>query len=269
MTVPATPPPPRAAGQPPQPAAPGELAALLKRLHLANARRAYPDLIERAEREHWSFHEFLLALAREEVAHRAQTRLQHCVRKARFPLLKTLEEFDFAVQPALRQTLLGSCFSPEFVEQGHNLILAGRNGRSRSHLATAIAYKAIQNGYEALFATAASLIDDLALATRQGRFRDALMAYVQPHVLVCDELGYLSYCDSAANLLFHVVNERHLKRRSIVFTTNKALLDWGAVLQDRDLAAAIIDRVLERGGIIPARGPLDANPPFGGLDNES
>ena len=77
----------------------GELAALLKRLHLANARRAYPELIERAEREDWSFREFLRVLTREEVAHRAQTRLQRCVRKAHFPQLKTVEEFDFAAQP--------------------------------------------------------------------------------------------------------------------------------------------------------------------------
>ena len=269
MSVPATPSPPLAPGQPPQPAAPGELAALLKRLHLANARRAYHELIERAEREHWSFHEFLLALAREEVAQRAETRLQRCVRKARFPLLKTIEEFDFSVQPELRRTLLGSCFSAEFVEQGCNLILSGRSGRGKTHLATAIAYKAIQNGYEALFATAASLIDDLALATRQGRFREALKAYVQPHVLVVDELGYLSYCDSAANLLFHVVNERHVKLRSIVFTTNKALLDWGAALHDRDLAAAIIDRVLERGRLVPLAGPSMRTRHLEGLNYES
>ena len=117
--------------------------------------------------------------------------------------------------------------------------------------------------------TAASLIDDLALATRQGRFRDVLKGYVQPHVLVCDELGYLSYCDAAANLLFHVVNERYIKRRSIVFTTNKALVDWGAVLHDRDLAAAIIDRVLERGRIVPLEGPSMRTRHLEGLDYES
>ncbi len=118
VTVPA---PSAAAGQP------GELAALLKRLHLANTRHRYGELIERAEREQWSFHEFLLALAREEVAHRSQTRLQRCLRKARFPQLKTVEEFDFSVQPELRRTLLGSCFGPEFVAEGRNLILAGRS----------------------------------------------------------------------------------------------------------------------------------------------
>ena len=181
---------------PATPAQPGELAALLKRLHLANARRAYPELIERAEREDWSFDEFLLALAREEVAHRAQTRLQRCVRKARFPLLKTVEEFDFAAQPELRRTLLGSCFAPDFVTEGRNLILTGRSGRGKTHLATAIAYKAIQNGFDALFRTAAALIDDLSRASREGRFREALKACVQPAVLVVDRCEAPVYVES-------------------------------------------------------------------------
>ena len=84
-----------------------------------------------------------------------------------------------------------------------------------------------------------------------------------------DELGYLSYCDSAANLLFHVVNERHVKFRSIVFTTNKALVDWGAVLHDRDLAATIIDRVLERGCLVPLEGPSMRTRHLEGLNHES
>ena len=264
MTAPAAsaPAPSLAAGQP------GELAALLKRLHLANARRGYGELIERAEREHWSFHEFLLALAREEVAHRAETRLQRCVRKARFPQLKTVEEFDFCVQPELRRTLLGSCFGPEFVSQGRNLILTGRSGRGKTHLATAIAYRAIQNGFDALFATAAALIDDLSRASQQGRFQDALKAYLQPAVLVCDEVGYLSYGPDAANVLYHVVNARCVQRRCILFTTNKPLKDWGAALHDYDLAEAIIDRVLERGRILTLEGPSMRTRHLEGIDYE-
>ena len=177
-------------------AQPGELAALLKRLHLAHARRTYGEFIERAEREAWSFHEFLLALAREEVAHRAETRIQRCVRKARFPQLKTVEEFEFSVQPELRRTLLGSCFGPEFVDQGRNLILTGRSGRGKTHLATAIAYRAIQNGYDALFSTAAALIDDLSRASHEGRFLAALKAYVQPAVLAIDRCEVPVYVES-------------------------------------------------------------------------
>ena len=175
---------------------PGELAALLKRLHLAHARRSYGELIERAEREQWSFHEFLLALAREEVAHRSETRLRRCVRKARFPQLQTVEEFDFSLQPELRRTLLGSCFGPEFVAAGRNLILTGRSGRGKTHLATAIAYKAIQNGFDALFAPAAALIEDLSCASHEGRLRTALKAYVQPSVLVIDRCAVPEYVES-------------------------------------------------------------------------
>ena len=258
MTAPA----PAAAA--PRETAPDELAGLFKRLHLANARRAYPALIEGAQREAWSFHELLLALAREEVAHRAETRRQRCVRKARFPLLKTVEEFDFSVQPELRHTLLRSSYSPEFVAQGCNLILTGRSGRGKTHLATAIAYKAIQNGFDAFFASVAALFDDLSCAGREDRFAEALKAYVRPAVLVVDELGYLSYGRDAANVLFHVVNARCLQRRSLFVTTNKPLKDWCTALHDYDLAEAILDRVLERGRIVALEGAYHAHPPLAG-----
>ena len=184
------------------------------------------------------------------------------------PQLKTVEEFDFSVQPELRRTLLGSCFGPEFVAAGHNLILSGRSGRGKTHLATAIAYRAIQNGFDALFATAAALIDDLSRASHEGRFRDALKAYVQPAVLVCDEVGYLSYGPDAANVLYHVVNARCVQRRCILFTTNKPLKDWGSALHDYDLAEAIIDRVLERGRIVTLEGPSMRTRHLEGIDYE-
>jgi len=229
--------------------------ALLKRLHLANARRIYRDLIARAEQEQWSFHDFLALLVAEEVAHRQQTRIQRLTRRADFPFLKTIDEFDFTYQSTLRLSLLGSALSPDFVSEGRCLILSGMSGRGKTHLAVAIAYRAIQNGFEAFFTTAAKLIDDLSGASREGRLREALVRYTHPHLLVIDEVGYLGYGDDAANVLFHVVNDRHLRKRSMVFTTNKALGSWGRVLHDPDLAAAIVDRILERGRLIPLDGP--------------
>ena len=118
---------------------PQQLEAMLKRLHLACARRSYSELVEQAERGAWSFRDFLAALATAEIEHRRQTRLRRCVRQARFPVLHTLEEFDFSVQPELRPLLLGSAFAPEFAAQGGCLVLKGRSGRGKTHLATAIA----------------------------------------------------------------------------------------------------------------------------------
>ena len=232
-----------------------DLDSLLKRLHLANTRRIWRDLIVRAETEQWSFHAFLTVLVTEEVAHRQQTRLGRLSRRAEFPFLKTIDDFDFTFQSTLRLALLGSALAPDFVTEGRCLILHGQPGRGKTHLAVAIAYRAIQNGFDALFVTAAELIDELSAAFRNGQLGQTLTRYTHPHILVVDEVGYLTYGTDAANMLFHVVNDRHKRRRSMIFTTNKPLKAWGAVLHDEDLAHAIVDRILERGRVLHLDGP--------------
>ena len=232
-----------------------ELDPLLKRLHLANTRRVWRDLLRRAEREQWTYEQLLTVLVSEEVAHRQQTRLARLARRAGFPFLKTIDDFDFTYQSTVRLSLLGSALSPDFVTDGRALILLGKPGRGKTHLAVAIAYRAIQNGFDARFVTAAELIDDLSGAFRAGGLAAALTAYTHPHVLVVDEVGYLTYGTDAANMLFHVVNDRHRHQRAMIFTTNKPLTAWGRVLHDEDLAQAIVDRILERGRLLTLDGP--------------
>src|SRR5438552_6510893 len=145
---------------------------------------------------------------------------------------------------------------------------SGPSGTGKTHLAIAIAYRAIQNGFDALFTTATALIEDLSAATRAGKLRPVLPTYTHPAVLVIDEVGYLGYGPDAANVLFQVVNDRYLHQRPMIFTTNKPLAAWGRVLHDADLAEAILDRVLERGRHLELRGrsyrtrhaPLDLTP---------
>ena len=236
-------------------AADTDLDALFKRLHLANARRVWRDLVQRAERETWAYADFLTLLVSEEIAHRQQTRLGRLTRRAQFPFLKTIDDFNFTYQSSLRLHMLGSALSVDFVTEGRSLILAGKPGRGKTHLAIAIAYRAIQNGFDAFFTTAAALIDDLSAAFRAGELAQALPTYTHPAVLIVDEVGYLTYGTDAANMLFHVVNERHRRHRPMIFTTNKSLKAWGRVLHDDDLAQAIIDRVLERGRLLRLDGP--------------
>ncbi|PYX78042.1 MAG: transposase, partial [Acidobacteria bacterium] len=233
----------------------GQLQPLFRRLNLAHTRRIYQDVADRAEKENWSYRDFLALLLAEEVAHRKQTRLQRFTRKAKFPFLKTIDEFDFTLQTTLRQSLLGSYLGPDFVTEGRSLILHGEAGRGKTHLAVAIGYRAIQNGFETLCADAAELIESLSQASKQGQLQETLLTYTRPHVLVIDEIGYLTYGPDAANVLFHVVNHRHLRKRPMIFTTNKPLSEWGKVLHDEDLAAAILDRILERGRFIHLDGP--------------
>lgn len=232
------------------------LDVLLKRLHLANTRRIWRDLVRRAEQEELGYAEFLRVLVEEETAHRKGTRLRRASRAARFPFLKTIDEFDFTFQSTLRLAAMGSFLAPDFVTEGRSIILHGKPGRGKTHLAIAVAYRAIQNGFDASFVTAAALIDELSAASREGRLRRALVDYVKPNVLVVDEVGYLTYGNDAANSLFHVVNERHIRKRAMIFTTNKEPeTEWGGVLHDSDLAAAIVDRILERGRLVRLDGP--------------
>ena len=233
----------------------GQLEPLFRRLNLAHTRRIYQGVADRAEKENWTYRDFLALLLAEEVAHRRQTRLQRLTRKAHFPFLKTIDEFDFSLQSTLRQSLLGSYLGPDFVTEGRSLILYGKTGRGKTHLAVAIGYRAIQNGFETLCTTAAELIEDLSNASKKGNFQQSLSTYTHPHALVIDEIGYLTYGPDAANVLFHVVNDRHLRKRPMIFTTNKPLNEWGKVLHDEDLAAAILDRILERGRFIHLDGP--------------
>lgn len=111
-----------------------DLDALLRRVHLPTVRRLYPELVQRAEPDGLSYRECLAVLMAEEVAHRAQTRIQRCVRRAHFPFLKTIEEFDFTFQSSVRLALLGSVLGPELVSQGYCLIASGPPGMSQSLL---------------------------------------------------------------------------------------------------------------------------------------
>jgi len=231
-----------------------DLDGMLRRLHLPTVRRLYPECEVRAEAEDQSYRDFLATLIAEEVAHRTQTRIERSVRKARFPFLRTIEDFDFTFQTSVRLQLLGSYLGPELVSEGRSLVLCGPSGTGKTHLGIAIAYRAIQNGYEALFTSAAEMIETLSVATRRGELAGTLARYTHTPVLVIDEVGYLTVGGDAANLMFQVVNERYLHRRPMLFTTNKPLAAWGLVLHDPDLAEAILDRVLERGRLVELRG---------------
>ena len=232
-----------------------DLEGMLRRLHLPTIRRLCAELEERAEAEQLSYRDYLAILVAEEIAHRAQTRITRSVRKAKFPFLGTIEDFDFTFQSSVKLQLLGSFLGPELVSEGRSLILSGPAGTGKTRLAIGIAYRAIQNGFEARFVTAATLIEELSNAARIGRLAETLHAYIHPHVLVIDEIGYLSLRDNAANVLFQVVNERYLQKKPMLFTANKPLAAWGQVLHDPDLAEAILDRCLERGRHIELRGP--------------
>jgi DNA replication protein DnaC len=170
-------------------------------------------------------------------------------------LLKTVDDFDFTYQSTVKLSLLGSALSPDFVTDGRSLILHGKPGRGKTHVAIAIGYRAIQNGLRHALRHRSRAHRGPLCRVPRGSARRRAHALRRTSRLVCDEVGYLTYGPDAANVLYHVVTKRHLATSAMVFTSNKHPDDWGTVLHDDDLAATIVDRVLERGRLLRLDGP--------------
>ena len=227
------------------------LDIMLKRLGLSTVQRVLPEMKLIAEKEAWSYTHFLERLVSEEIAQRSERRIANQVSRAKFPFHATIETFDFTFKTELKRQMLGRFLGPELVSDNRSLILEGPPGTGKTHLCISIAYKSIQNGFTARFTTAAALINELRVA---HDLNIALKSYIQPHVLVIDEMGYLGYGPGAADVLFQVVDQRYLKGKPILFTTNKPLKHWGRVLHDEELARAILDRTLHHGEYLKLSG---------------
>jgi DNA replication protein DnaC len=233
---------------------PGErLPYLLSKLKAPRIRERLPATAERARAEGWANERFLEALLEAEVFARDASGARQRIRAAAFPALKSLEDFDWSAQPSAERPLVEHLAQLAWIAEQANVCFLGPPGTGKSHLAIALGIKACHAGYRVHFATAQEWVARLEAAQERNSLEAELRRLERYQVLVVDEVGYLPLERQAANLLFALVARRY-ERGSIVITSNRGFEQWGEILGDAMVAAALIDRLVHHATMIALKG---------------
>ena len=221
----------------------------LKTLNLSHMFTSLGSMVRQARENGTSHEEFLLALTEVELQIRAENRLKRKLREAKFPLLKTLEQFDYSSAEALDKRLMRELESGEYLHSHRNIIFTGKSGTGKTHLATGLAVAACRQGINTRFVNGCGLSMELIEAQSERRLSRVIQKYARYGLVVVDELGYVPFSKESAELLFQVLAERH-ERGSVIITTNLGFADWTQVFGDATLTATLLDRLTHKAHII-------------------
>ena len=230
------------------------LAEQLAYLKLPFIREQAETLAQQAAQQQLAPLEFLAQLIDGEVQHRQDRARQRRLKAARFPVIKTLESFQWQWPTTLNRMQVQQLFQMHFLDNHTNVIFLGGVGLGKTHLATALAYQCCLQGHSVLFTSAIDVINTLAAAKSTGRLKVELKKYTKPALLILDELGFLPIDKSGADLLFQVISLRY-EKGSTMITSNRAFKDWPKIFNnDSTLTSAILDRLLHHAEMVIIEG---------------
>jgi DNA replication protein DnaC len=221
----------------------------LKSLTLSTMARGLESHLRQAKESGAGYDEFLLDLTTDELQVRAENRLNRRVREAKFPLLKTLEEFDFSAVDGLDLRLIRELSGCDYIKERRNIVFLGRSGTGKTHLATALGVDACKNNYRTRFISGYALVNELIEARKERDLQRLILRYSRYDLLILDELGYIPFSKEGAELLFQVLAERQ-EKGSVIITTNLGFADWTQVFGDPVMTAALLDRLTHRAHIV-------------------
>jgi len=216
----------------------------LRILGLSFMAEHHSQLAAKAARDSISHHDYLARLAEGELNLRRDRATLRRIKSARFPVVKTLDQFSWSWPKKINRMGIQNLFRLQFMENHANVILLGTVGLGKTHIATALGYTACMAGKSVLFSTAVDAINTLASAQAASRLKTELKKYLAPSLLILDELGYLPIDKHGADLLFQVISQRY-ERGSTIITSNRAYKQWPEIFNnDSTLTSAILDRLL-------------------------
>jgi DNA replication protein DnaC len=232
----------------------GQLRLQLTKLGLHSIAAHFEGEAERAAKSESTYTAYLARLVEAELADKTDRSINARITRARFPYLRTLEEFDFAFQPGLQAARVRELSSLSFVEQAANVLFVGGPGVGKTHLSLALGLRACQARKSVLFVAASDLLDQLIAADISHTLGKLLDQLRRLDLLIVDELGYLPMDARRANLFFQLVAARYTKG-SLLITTNVAFDGWGKLFGDDVIASAILDRLLHISHVFAINGP--------------
>ena len=225
------------------------LALLLAELRPPAVKQVWADLAAQADKEGWPAARFLAALAEHEMAERSRRRIERHLAEARLPPGKTLDTFDFEAVPVVSKAqIMALAAGDAWLDKGANLILFGPPGTGKSHLAAALSFALVENGWRVLFARTTDLVQRLQIARRELTLEAAIARLDKYHLLILDDLAYVTKDQAETSVLFELIGARY-ERRSLLVTANQPFGEWGKIFPDQAMTLAVIDRLVHHATI--------------------
>lgn len=216
----------------------------LSYLKLPFIRENFETIAKTAARKKWDHIQFLSELVEQESNLRRDRCIQRRIKMARFPVIKTMDQFDWSWPKKINQAQVQNLFRLKCIEEKSNIILIASVGLGKTHIATALGYQACLKNNTVLFTSAIDAVNNLIAAQHAGQLKQELKKYLKPSLLLMDELGYLPIDKTGADLLFQIISERY-ERGSIIITTNRVFKEWPEIFNnDSTLTSALLDRLL-------------------------